>query len=256
LVIGICCFFSFCLAQKQAESSVKSLDPVEGDREAQKLLAEVFAQRPEQSFTNGELKIRDRDGNEHKIPVRLQVSTSPTNWSAIYETVGASASSQQAGKSDIIKAIIMHNGSQPSEYLVFESGSTRIGPNKLAPEGTMTPFANSDFWLADLGLEFLHWPKQRVAKKEMYSSRYCAVLDSINPTPAKGGYARVRSWITTEAPHGPVRAEAYDSSGKRMKVFDVKSIEKVNGRFQVDSVEMRNLQTGSRTVLEFDVGRD
>ena len=26
----------------------------------------------------------------------------------------------------------------------------------------MTPFAGSDFWVADLGLEFFHWPEQKV----------------------------------------------------------------------------------------------
>ena len=192
-----------------------------------------------------------RDGAERKVPVRLQITTTATNWTATYD---ASPSSKTSATDGIIKAIITHNTSSPNQYFIFESGSTKIGPKKISAEETMLPFADSDFWLADLGLEFLQWPKQRVAKKEMYSSRYCAVLDSINPTPAKGGYARVRSWITTEAPHGPVRAEAYDSSGKRMKVFDVKSIEKVGGHFQVDSVEMRNLQTGSRTVMEFDLG--
>src|SRR5262249_45031920 len=140
----------------------------------------------------------------------------------------------------------------PNRYLVLDSANSAV--KTIPPEQTNIPFAASDFCLADLGLEFLHWPTQRVTKKEMYSSRFCAVLESTNPHPGKDGYARVRSWITTEPPPAPVRAEAYDAAGKRMKVFDVKGVERVNGHFQVDSVEMRNIQTGSRTVMEFDFG--
>jgi hypothetical protein len=254
LLLLVSCLAVSALGQKQSESSVKTLDPIEGDREAKKLLLEILAQRPDQTFTNGLLKIRDREGNERKVPVRFQTTLTPTNWAATYDVAGFNSRDEK--KSAITKAIITHNGSAPNEYLVFESGSTRTGPKKLPPEDTMRPFADSDFWLADLGLDFLHWPKQRVVKKEMYSSRYCAVLDSINPNPPRGAYARVRSWITAEPPHAPARAEAYDSSGKRIKVFDVKSIERVNGQFQVDAVEMRNLQTGSRTIMEFDLGSD
>jgi hypothetical protein len=237
-------------AQKPTDSSVKNLSPTEGDREAKELVTQIFNQRPEQTFTNALLRIRAKDGAERKVPVRFQTDITSTNWSAIYEATRSQTDGEK--KPEIIKAVITHTPSAPNQYLTWESGSTRAAPKNLPPEQTSVSFAGSDFSLADLGLEFLHWAKQRVNKKEMYSSRYCAVLDSINPKPAKDGYARVRAWITTEPPLAPVRAEAYDSSGKRIKVFEVKGIEKVNGRFQVEAVEMRNLQNGSRTVMEFN----
>ena len=115
----------------------------------------------------------------------------------------------------------------------------------------MTPFAGSDFWIAVLGYEFLHWPKQVVVKNDMRHSRACKVLESVNPNPAAGGYTRVVCWITVEKPHAPVHADAYAASG-RFKQFDPKNLEKVNGVYQIESVEMRNSRTGSHTVLEFD----
>src|SRR5262249_40827172 len=62
------------LAQKQTESSVKTFNAAEGAREAEKLLARVFSERPEQTFTNALLRIREREGDERKIVVRLQTS--------------------------------------------------------------------------------------------------------------------------------------------------------------------------------------
>jgi hypothetical protein len=234
-------FCGSAIAQKQTESSVKTLSPTEGDREAQELIARIRSQRPEQTYTNAVLKVRDREGGERKIAVQFRVAVTDTNWTTRYD-----ASPSPAGGPNIWHVSIIHGPNQATSYLSGDS-STMVKDENAS-------FASSDFSLADLGLEFLQWPKQRVTKKEMYSSRYCAVLESTNPNPTKGGYARVRSWITTEPPLAPVRAEAYDSAGKRIKVFDVKGVEKVNGHFQVDSVEMRNLQTGSRTVMEFDLG--
>jgi hypothetical protein len=66
----------------------------------------------------------------------------------------------------------------------------------------MAPFTGSDFWIADLGLDFLHWPKQRLLRKEMRHSKSCEVLESVNPQSVPGGYARVVSWIMIERPHG------------------------------------------------------
>ena len=48
----------------------------------------------------------------------------------------------------------------------------------------MIPFAGSDFWIADLGLEFFHWPEQKVLKKEFRRNCSCVVLESTNPNPA------------------------------------------------------------------------
>jgi len=232
-------------SQKQTESGVKTYDAAEGSREAYKLLAEVFAERPEQTFTNALLRIRERDSDERKVLVRFQTSVGPSSWSATYAVDPA------AVKSGVTKAVITHNGRKDNDYKITDaSGVTKT----ISPDETYIPFANSGFSVADLGLEFLHWPEQRITKKEMYSSRYCAILESTNPRPAKGAYAKVRAWVTVEPPLAPIRAEAYDANGKRIKVFEVKGIERVNGHFQVDSVEMRNLQTGSRTIMEFDLG--
>ena len=116
----------------------------------------------------------------------------------------------------------------------------------------MTLFGGSDFWLADLGLHFFTWPNQALVKKEMRKGRPCKVLESRSPMPPAGAYTRVLSWIDSET-GGLLLAEAYDSSQKLLKEFNLRSFKKINGRWELKEMEIRNARTGSRTRLEFDL---
>ena len=120
----------------------------------------------------------------------------------------------------------------------------------LTDNDTMVPFAGSDFWVADLALNFLHWPEQRLLKTEMRRSRSCRVLESINPKPEPRAYSKVRSWIDLET-DGVVHAEAYDFKGELLKEFDPKEFRKVRGQWELQEMEIDNRQTGSRTRIEF-----
>jgi hypothetical protein len=213
------------------------------------LVADLLAQKPEKdSIRTGLLKIRDANGQERAQAVRVQILPTASNWLSIYETMAA------PGEPGPLKLTVIHTDHQPNQYLLLDrsdSGANTEAKRVDAVE-TMVPFAGSDFWLADLGLEFLHWPKQRLLAKEMRHSKSCDVLESINPNPEPGGYARVVCWITIEEPHGIVHADAYDAGNKLLKQFDPKKLEKVTGQYQLESMEMRTRKTGSRTILEFD----
>ena len=114
--------------------------------------------------------------------------------------------------------------------------------------------AGSDFWLSDLGLEFFHWPQQRLLKKQLKRGQSCNVLESVNPHPTTNGYSRVVSWIDIDS-GGIVHAEAYDQGKKLLKEFAPKEFKKVNGRWELSEMEIRNVKTGSRTRLEFELGK-
>jgi len=45
-------------------------------------------------------------------------------------------------------------------------------------------------------------------------------------------------------------AEAWDASGK-LKEFSPKDLKKVDGQYQLEEMEIKNLRTGSRTRIEF-----
>jgi hypothetical protein len=243
-----------CFGQRQNEPRPAPLEPVQAEKEARALVAELLAQKPEQSTTNtGWVKIRDTAGKEREIPVRFEITATPTNWVSVYETL---ASESRPGG---LRLTVVHSDERPNRYELFDpatTGTTNALAKELAPGQIMAPFAGSDFWIADLGLEFLHWPKQRLLKKEMRHSKSCDVLESINPAPVPGGYARVVSWLMIESPHGIVHADAYDAQGEVLKRFDPKSLEKVHGEYQLEEMEIRNLKTSSQTVIKFNLARE
>jgi hypothetical protein len=243
-----------CFGQRNAEPRPAPLAPAEAAREGRALVAKLLAQRPEQNGTNtGWVKITDPEGKEREIPVCFEITCAPTNWTSVYETLPSA--SGPGG----MKLTVIHSGKQPNRYWLIApaaTGATNPVAKQLAPDQIMVPFADSDFWIADLGLEFLHWPAQRLLKKEMRHGKSCSVLESINPAPVPGGYARVVSWIMIESPHGIVHADAYDAQGELLKRFDPKSVEKVQGEYQLEEMEMRNRKTGSQTVIKFNLAHE
>jgi hypothetical protein len=63
----------------------------------------------------------------------------------------------------------------------------------------------------------------------------------------------VDSWIDEET-LGIVQAYAYDAQGRKLKEFYPKDFKKdVNGQWQVGMMEMINVQTKSRSQIEFDL---
>ena len=228
------------------------LSPAEGEREARKLLDNLLAQKPDQNGTNtGTLKIRDVERHERAVPVRFEVVLGSGRWLNTYQALPGDGTAGQL-------LSITHRDGTPNEYLLTSTGGTNGAADasrKLAGNELMVPFAGSDFWAVDLGLEFLYWPQQRVLKKQMRKNLFCDVLQSTNPSPAPGAYSRVLSWIAVNRPDEivVVHAEAYDAQGKLLKEFDPKKVQKINGVWQLEEMEIRNRQTGSRTRIEFNL---
>ncbi len=210
------------------------------------------------NFTNtGILQKRDAKGARSEIPVGCKVTATQTNsnWLIIYE---AGATNQR------VTLAVIHAMGLPNRYFYRTNAAETVpllmdipvighlfSSHQLVGPQLMVPFASSDFWIADLGLEFLHWPGQKILRGDTARGRLCKVLESANPAPSPNGYSRVDSWIDNET-LGIVEARAYDSSGKLLKEFYPKDIKKVDGQWQVGSMEIDNVQTGSRTRLEFD----
>jgi hypothetical protein len=215
------------------------------DVEGAALAQELVSQRPESGTTNvGTLRIRLRGQPPRVLPLRVIVEPGSPDWQGRYE-VGAGTN---------LHLLIIHHGTAATRgYTLAEPGPG--GPHTNRPNGnaTMVRFAGSDFWVADLGLEFLHWPGQRIVGREMRRSRGCLVLESTNPHPAPGAYARVRSWIDHEN-RGIVIAEAYDANNKLLKEFTPNDFTKVEGRWELEEMELRNVQEGSQSIIKFDLG--
>jgi hypothetical protein len=210
--------------------------------------------RPDANFTqSGILKIRAKDGNTTNIYVSFQTLVTPKDWQTTYRARHASNSIPFASLQ------VLHRIGQPNRYAFSEEkgglANTRpVLTTILKGNQTMIPFAGSDFWIADLGLEFFHWPEQKILPNptNLKRGRSYTLLESTNPNPSTNGYSRVLSWIDKET-GGILEAEAYDAQGRLLKEFEPKSFKKVNGQWELQEMEIDNVQTGSRTRLEFDL---
>ncbi len=241
-------------------------DPVKAGRElASELCAKVPAGNSE--FT-GVLKITPRDSETRNVPFSCLIQVggdklSPTRggvgsvggpapaWEAIYRTKAVDGTPAE-------RLQIVYQPGRFNEYFYARGGTAGQPPGelrRLGNEQAEVPLAGSDFWLVDLGLEFLHWPSQRVIKAGMRRSQPCRELESVNPHPSESGYARVVSWVARmdEEALGIIEAKAYDKKNQLLKEFSLGSFKKVEGQWELQDMKIRNARTGSRTWLEFDL---
>jgi hypothetical protein len=250
-VVSAVLFFAF--AAKAETTNGLSEAEIKGRELAQRLCDS----RPEGNLTNtGVLQIRNDKGKRLELPITIQTIVTSTNWLNRY------AAKFGSNTTDVTTLVISHDDADSSRYLLFENDKTaelsiafhfHVGMG-VSGDRIIIPFAHSDFWLCDLGLDFFHWPVQKVLPNttRLKRGRAYTLLESTNPNPPTNGYSRVLSWIDVES-GGILEAEAYDAQGKLLKVFEPKSFKKVNGQWELQEMEIRNVQTGSRTRLEFDL---
>lgn len=226
------------------------LPRAEGEQLARSLITNLLSQKPSENSSNAAVvEMRGSGRKRSQSPARFEVLVTATNYVNLY---GAPV----PGLGRWMSLAIVHADDRPNEYLLSEpaaEGATNRPPKILPATQLNMPFAGSDFWAEDLGLEFLHWPQQRVLLKEMRGSVFCAVLESVNPHPGRGDYSRVVSWIGINHPDEIVlvHADGYDEQNRLLKEFAPKGLKKVNGAWQLESMEMRNVQADSRTVITF-----
>ncbi len=233
----------------QPKSGLKPIDeiaPAEGRRLGRELASKILRFKPVQNMSETlTFRITDKNHREIRVPVRFQIICSPTNFLNVYETIGSNSNGPG------MKLTIVHTSDRPNEYWLnqpLDAPARKLGSAEL-----WLPFAGSDFSAADLGLEFLHWPEQRVFRKGMTRNVFCHGLESTNPQPSSGGYSAVRSWVGANRPDELilVRADAYDSSGKPLKWFEPTKLQQVKGAQELLEMEIHNRQAGTRTRVEF-----
>jgi hypothetical protein len=218
--------------------AVTTNDLATAEREGRELARQLRDARPDAGFTNtGTLVIRASKKERRTIRFNSRVVVSGSSWTSLYEA--------NDGTNSFSIFSVEHQPDLPSSYRLDQT-------NLLATSQTTLPFAGSDFWLADLGLEFFHWPVQLLTRKEIKRGEACSVLESRDPTPPAGGYSRIVSWIDNDTA-GILLAEAYDAKGKLLKEFRPTEFKKVNGQWELKEMEMENVQTGSRSILTFDL---
>ena len=239
----------FQVAAKADPTNILSDAEIEGRGLARKIL-ERMAESATDLTNTATLQIH-RDHKTMNLFLTVTTTVKPNNCQVDYEARTNAASAPME------RLKIIQSKEQPGIYYTSQRSPGMIesgvfDARLLRGNETMIPFAGSDFWLCDFGLEFFRWPAQKVLKKEFHRQCPCVVLESTNPVPTPGGYSRVVSWIDEES-LGIVEACAYDANGKELKNFYPKDFQKVNGQYQVQSLIIVNTQTDSRSRLEFDL---
>jgi hypothetical protein len=216
------------------------------EREAQEIMQRIRTTRPpENSSVEGVFKIFRGGRLRATIPFRSEVIVTSTNWQAVYQTLPSSTNWVP-----LEKLMVTRDANSGLQYCF--TGSTN-SPKSAA-------FAGSEFLAADLGLDFLNWPKQRLLKKELRSSQSCYVIESTNSETNELPYSRVVTWLDIDSVRdfgapAIVHADAYDVRGKLLKEFGPKEFKKVDGQWQVEELQIENVQTGNRTKIEFHFDR-
>ena len=219
--------------------------------EGQKVAQQLREARPPE----GESEIRgtlviSHDGKKH-VPVVCRIIVHGDVWKTIYESKASDGIPAE-------RLVITRISGGKNQYSCARASSVDAPipePKPIPTEQANIPFAQSDFWLTDLGTEFIFWPQQARLKGELRLGRDCYLLESINPNARE--IVRIKAFIDKET-NGILVAEGYDARNKPVKDFSLhgSSFKKVNGRWVLERMDMHNAKTHSQTVLKFDLPKE
>jgi hypothetical protein len=246
LIVAVC--LVSLAAYGQLRQPVFGPSLAEQRRAGQAVVSELLSMRPAESTEiTGVMHIRA--GRERReVPFAWRVVVHTDHWETIYQTMSMEDTPAE-------KLLIRHSFNKPNEYFYARAAIPFQPPGELKqlalPE-TFVPLAGSDFWLNELGLDFLHWPDQRRTGGEMRLGRPCHVIES--RIDGDQPIVRVRSFIDQEE-LGVLIAEGYDRHDRKVKEFTLSgsSFKKVEGRWQLAEMKIRTIPARSETMLKFDL---
>lgn len=218
----------------------------ESSQRGSDIAKEMRDSRPDEpsSFT-GRLEIRVEDELLDKIPIRCEINPTANGWTAVYSTTATT-------KTPAEQLTIVHEAGKPNRYLYAKAenaGAPLPKPETLSGAGAAIPFARSEFLLTDLGLEFLHWPRQVRVGSEHKRGQITHILESSSPEPSATSYAKVKSWVDFDT-LVILQAEAFDLKGKVIKTFYPRVY--LTKKRQPKEIQMLGAN-GHETFLRFDV---
>lgn len=243
---------SLCLLSVEGQQSFAS-KKLDNPKDATEMVETIRSRVPTQTIeSRGVLRVRAPKKETRYIPIHFIVRPiSKTAWESIYETDFATEDNE--------RLTISSSVDKPNEYMLSKKKTAQkewVSTPATTGKDSAISFAGTDFWFCDLGLEFLEWPKQVVLRREMRKGRPCRVLQSSYPEGSdqiQGAmYGHVISWVDNES-DGIVMAQAFDTNGKRVKEFEIKSLKKIEGVWQLKEMTIYDNQKDSRTTLEIDL---
>jgi uncharacterized protein len=128
---------------------------------------------------------------------------------------------------------------------------------RLVANNKRDSFMGTDFTYADvIGYKVNEW-NYRLLKEEKVEGQRCYVIEALPKSDAvrsSNGYSKRVSWLRTDNLMA-VRVDFWDESGQMLKTSTYTNIQLVDlkrGKWQAMRLEANNVQTGHRTVIQFD----
>lgn len=128
---------------------------------------------------------------------------------------------------------------------------------RLVASNKKDSFVGTDFSYTDIVTPRVRDYSHKLLRKESISGIPCFVIESIpraEEVMKNNGYSKTVTWIRTDN-FVRIKAELYAPSGmlyKVMQVSSVKEVDRQRGKWLVEKIEMRNLETGHSTVITFN----
>ncbi|MGE5803384.1 MAG: outer membrane lipoprotein-sorting protein [Gemmatimonadota bacterium] len=128
---------------------------------------------------------------------------------------------------------------------------------RLVSSNKKESFVGTDFSYGDvIGHRVKDW-RHTLVGEESVDGQACLIIESTPVNGAVGeqsGYSRQRHWIRADN-FVTVRIDFWDRAGeplKRATYHDIRLVDSTRARWQAMRFEAENLQTGHRTIVEFD----
>lgn len=150
--------------------------------------------------------------------------------------------------------LIHEHGEAHDDIWIYLPSMKKV--RRLLSNNQKDSFMGTDFSYTDITTIKVNDYIHTLLRTEDLDGAACYVVESVpkaEDTRKDTGYSRSLNWIRADT-YVRIKAELYDLSGspfKSMRVHAVKEIDKQRGKWLMEKVEMRNLQSGHSTVLTF-----
>jgi uncharacterized protein len=128
---------------------------------------------------------------------------------------------------------------------------------RLVASNKKDSFVGTDFTYGDvIGHKPGDW-KHKIVKEETLDNRSVWVVESLPKNDdilSNSGYSKRINWIDKES-FLPLKSEFYDDAGELLKTStfsDIKLMDKERNRWQAMKLEAQNVQTGHKTIIQFE----
>ncbi len=145
--------------------------------------------------------------------------------------------------------LAVENKGRDDDKWIFLPALKRV--RRIAASEGGSSFMGSDFTYDDMSDREVEKDAHRLLREEQETGIDCFVVESVPKTGERTQYSRRVSWVDRER-FLPLKIELFDRAGKLVKVATLEEIRKIQGYWTPTRTTMRNVQTGTATVLAMD----